>query len=246
MVYHPILYPLHLRLLLCLDRHPSGQSLFLPYHTPVVYYGAEEPIKENASSIYLIPNSMNPNPPIKRPLRYFTGFLGKELLQYIFYGIVIGLLISFGLINIYGYLILLGFVFLEVLGVIFIVRLRFGIWPFFRWPYFIAGVVLLGLGALSFIMQDWISSSVYVYVYSIVHSLWQLVSAIGQSFLIEARTYLPKPDIIELVKARNIDIDHMTAHSIDDITLELYGDQKSVRDSIRLRQHQRTSPFTVV
>lgn len=72
-----------------------------------------------------------------------------------------------------------------------------------------------------------------------------MVSAIGQVFLIEARIYRPKSDILDHLKEHDIDLDHLTEDDVGAVTLAMYGDQKAVRDSIRFRRHQKASPWTV-
>lgn len=228
---------------------PLVTHYFLPYHAPIIYFGnATEDVNKklaprdsNKDAIVLIDHS-----PASKSLYYFRGFLGKDIIQFVVYGFIIGLLIAFGWLNIYGYLILLGFVSVEVLVVILFVRLRFGLWPFFHLGYLITGIVLLSFGGISFVIQDFLPSSSYVYFYSIMHSLWHLVSAIGQNYLIDARIYRPKPDILEHLKAQGYDPDHLSSQHVNDISLNLYGNQKKVRSDIRFRKHQSESPWTIV
>lgn len=233
---------------------PLVSHYFLPYHTPILYFDPEDtplaspstqlPSKQDTPTITLVSHT---TPLFElRPLRSFTGFLNKEVIQFVMYGIVIGIIISTGLINIYGYLILMGLVVLELAVVILFVRYRFGQWPFFHWGYMITGVVLLALGAFSFIMQDFIPAASFVYIYSIIHPIWHIISAVGQVLLIDARIYRPKPDILEQLKARDIDVEHLNARDVDDITLTLYGDREAVRHAIRFRKRQKDSFYTVI
>lgn len=221
---------------------PLVVHYFLPYHTPIFYWNTipkrESTSEEDIKLVSHIPES-------KKPLLY-DGLIGKEVIQFIFYGIIIGLLIMLEWLNIYGYLILVGLVAIEVLIIISFVRIKFGLWPLFHWGYFGTGIALLVLGAMAFIMQDFVTGSAYIYVYSIIHSLWHIVSAIGQVLLIQSRIYQPDKDILEELRSRHVDIDHLSDKDVFDITYDLYGDEKAVRDTLRFRNQQKESPWTIV
>lgn len=120
---------------------PLVSHYLLPYHTPILYMDPENVVPLPSIPME-VPNSKSQQTTITivshlpastvRPLRSFTGFLGEEVIQFVIYGIIIGIIISIGLINIYGYLILINLVILELLVVILFVRFRFGQWPFFQ------------------------------------------------------------------------------------------------------------------
>lgn len=54
-----------------------------------------------------------------------------------------------------------------------------------EWPYVGGGLALLALGALIFVSQDAVGMSATIY--AILHSIWHILSAVGQTLLIEAR-----------------------------------------------------------
>lgn len=226
---YPILY--NFDFFFALMNLPVVVHYFLPYYSPIAYWHSLPEKGRRATTT--------------KELRFFTGFLGKETVMFVFYGVLIVLIINMGWINWIGYGLLLILVVLEALIVVVVTRIRFHVWPFFRWPYFITGFTLLTLGAISYISQDSFPSANYVYIYSVLHSLWHIVSAVGQYFLIKARLYAPPADILEELRKADVDLEHVDQQSVADITYKLYSNPEEVRRRLLLRQNQRNSPYTI-
>lgn len=81
---------------------PVVVHYFLPYHAPILYLDIRKESEEEAQSspqeIVLVSHLPTSN----KFIRPFTGFLGKEVIQFVIYGIIIGFLIGIGWLNIYG------------------------------------------------------------------------------------------------------------------------------------------------
>ena len=201
------------------------------------------------------PSTISPLPNIVyfhyRPIVTDTGIVGKDIILYVFYGLLIAILIGLDFINFYGYLILAGACLAVTSGLFLYIYLRFHVLPIFRWPYMAAGLGLLVLGAVTFGIQPFLLAILknnsdplnsYAIVYSVIHSIWHIASAVAQYFFIRMRMY--KRDPLEDVATNAADNDLLQEIQILNVVHDQYKTPRLVQERITLKNRQKVSPWT--
>lgn len=114
----------------------------------------------------------------------FDGLHGKEAIVYAFYAFLIAILISLKMINIYGYLIVVGLALLETTIILLYYGIYFKVWPVFTWPLLVLGLVTLLVGAGLYLGQEYFTGQPELY--AAIHSPWHVFVTLGQMALLFA------------------------------------------------------------
>lgn len=237
---------------------------FLPFRRPLIE-------KKSPSSIDL-EDGHNPQPakrsnnnngkmkvinilPEKKPIYTINNKLvNKDIILFVIYGFVIALIIGLDMVNIYGYLILVGVSLTAFASVYTYVVLRFKQHPPLRYKYMIVAVAFLALGAFSFMIQPFLLGFLastpnplqsYAIVYGIIHSIWHALSALAQFFFIQMRLYIHPDD--EVARINKVPIDKSTFEHEVEIFKKIHNTYQNpvyVREKLRLRRQQEVSPWT--
>jgi len=204
------------------------------------------------------PQSASPTSPMPnivyfnyRPIVTDTGIVGKDIILYVFYGLLIAILIGMDFLNFYGYLILTGVCFVVTASIFLYIYLRFRVLPIFLWPYMFAGLGLLVLGAVTFGIQPFLLDilktnsdplNAYAIIYSVIHSIWHIASGVAQFFFIRMRMY--KRDPLDAVTTTPSDTDLLQEIQILNIVHDQYKTPRLVQERVTLKNRQKLSPWT--
>lgn len=184
-----------------------------------------------------------------KPVVIDTGLVNKDIILYVFYGILIATLIGLDLINLTGYLILIGTCTLVTLSLFLYLYFKFKTLPVFRIGYLVVAIVFLTIGALSFGIQPFLLRILanttdplksYASIYSIIHGTWHILASWAQIYLIRMLTYVGTK--LHTVK------EYVQEVEVLNVLRNKYGKDDNhvyVRDKIKFRHKQELSPWTL-
>lgn len=189
-----------------------------------------------------------------KPVIVDTGIVGKDVILYLFFILCIITLIGLDMVNIYGYLILVGLTLLSTFGIFLHIYLRFRVLPPLRIKYVILAAVFLVLGSVSFMVQpkllEWVANTQdpeysYAVIYGIIHSFWHAAAALAQYFFLTARLYIGSEEEDETAGPEGLSGDFHHEIYVLNIIRDKYKNPLFVRDVVQLKRKQELSPWTL-
>lgn len=131
-----------------------------------------------------------------------------EQMMLLGYGFLIAILLALGFNSFVAFGVVGGSVSVIVLAAVLYNYSVYEIRPHFDWPDLVIALVLLATGSTLFIVQEFMSPQLYW----IVHSIWHVLAAVGQLYLLDSRNWqhralldLRQTDLEDIEQAELVD-----------------------------------------